>query len=122
MFMLQNEEFTGKSMKFYSSDGAIPEKRPRLTVSFAPLATHDQHVIPIHVFPNPFQKHIAIDGLSGIYEVTITDQQGREMHREKIEALNDSFLIDSLEDFPVGLYYVRVSDDKSVYVSKAFKI
>src|SRR5687768_5521664 len=121
MFMLQDEQFTGKSMKFYSSDAAIPEKRPRLVVSFSPLATNDQHVIPINVFPNPFQNYLSIDGLSGVFDVTITDQQGREMHREKIEALNDYLFIDSLEDFPVGLYFVRISTDERIYVSKAFK-
>ncbi|HUR30097.1 MAG TPA: DNRLRE domain-containing protein [Saprospiraceae bacterium] len=122
ILMLQDETGVGKAMKFYSSDAAIADKRPRLVIVYSTMsATNDVRAIPVAVSPNPFQQSFSVEGIEGNYTLTITDINGQVMHHEKGDN-TDSFLeIDQLDKLTPGFYYITVINNEKVLTGKAIK-
>lgn len=122
ILMLQDEQGVGKALKFYSSDGAVAEKRPRLVVVYSTgVGTNDIKATKVATSPNPFENSIAIDGLSGSYDVTMIDPAGKVIVNQKIESVGNTLQLDRLDGLTPGLYYIRAVDHDKVYFSTAFK-
>ena len=81
----------------------------------------------ISVYPNPASEQVMIDlrGFAAIpLEISIRDVHGRIIHAETTLAnVSDQFTQPiSLDGFPSGMYFVRVSDGKSVWSSAVVKM
>lgn len=122
MFMLQDETGVGKSMKFYSSDGAIEDKRPRLVVTYSTgVATKDLKTTSIKISPNPFDNTLSVNGISGTFDITILDQNGTVVSVQKTESVGNTVSVEQLDDLIPGMYYIRLAGNETTYLAKALK-
>lgn len=121
MFMLQNEEFDGKSMKFYSSDAAVADKRPKLVITWSTnVATREINAIPISVLPNPFSDHLTIEGFSGTYHLDVLGVDGNILSNETVNSPGDRIDL-QLGHLQPGIYFIRLKDNDKIYLGKAIK-
>lgn len=77
---------------------------------------------PIHFFPNPANDFVSI-GISSSNsinkaELTINDINGRFYLKQNLEKNNEKIYVG---DLPSGIYIVKVSNDKEVFVGKLIK-
>lgn len=122
MFMLQNETGVGKAMKFYSSDATVAEKRPRLVIVYSTTsATNEDKAIPVVISPNPFQNSVALQGIEGKYELSLTDMNGQVMYNETGDNSQSLLEIQQLEKLAPGFYYITVINNDKVLTGKAIK-
>src|SRR5687767_4607014 len=87
MFMLQTEQGLN-SMKFYSSDAANADERPRLEISFAPVSNEDLYLKHASIRPNPFDDSVIMENLEGNYLITISDVNGKQIHTAAVESVD----------------------------------
>ena len=123
IFMLQDETGVGKSMKFYSSDASVADKRPRLVVTYSTgVATHDPLYSPLRVYPNPFANFLKIETEPGIYEVIMTNPDGKIILTQTIETSGKVLTIKDLDRFISGVYFIRLSGNQNVIFTRAVKM
>jgi len=121
IFMLQNEEFDGKSMKFYSSDATVADKRPKLVITWSTnVATREINTIPISVSPNPFNDNLTIEGFSGTYHLDVLAVDGNILANETVTSIGDRIDL-QLGHLQPGLYFIRLKDNDKIYLGKAIK-
>ncbi len=120
MFMLQTEQGIS-SMKFYSSDGAIAEKRPLLQVTYGTVANKEIHFENAVIQPNPFSNAFVIRDLQGKYSVSISDMNGRTIYKVEAESTGNDLLINHLDDVPAGMYFINAIGKSDNYFGKIVK-
>ena len=122
ILMLQDETGVGKSMEFYSSDGPIEDKRPRLVVTYSTgVATNDIQTTSIKISPNPFENSLTVNGVSGSYDITVHDQNGTIVAEQKTESIGNTVYVEQLGDLIPGMYYIRLAGNEKTYLAKALK-
>src|SRR5690606_21696077 len=72
----------------------------------------------IAVYPNPAKSVLNISGLQNNSNVVITDVSGKIMANYTIN--NNQTSID-IHDFSSGVYFIRISNDELIYVTKFMK-
>ena len=80
--------------------------------------------VKIKVFPNPASEVVNIqfeEPVDGEIDVAILDSQGKLIKRETIEYAMVEKQI-NLQDFPAGIYYIRLTKGKLVNVYKVVKL
>jgi len=80
--------------------------------------------VKIKVYPNPASEVVNIqfeEPVDGEIDVAILDSQGKLIKRETIESAIVEKQI-NLQDFPAGIYYIRLTKDKLVNVYKVVKL
>jgi len=80
--------------------------------------------VKIKVYPNPASEVVNIqfeEPVDGEIDVAILDSQGKLIKRETIESAMVEKQI-NLQDFPAGIYYIRLTKDKLVNVYKVVKL
>jgi hypothetical protein len=120
MFMLQTEQGLN-SMKFYSSDGANPDERPRLEITYATVANKDAYIKESSIRPNPFDESIILENLNGKFLIYITDVNGKNVFATEKESVGGEIIVDNLSNLPRGIYFVSAENESIRYFSKAVK-
>ena len=64
----------------------------------------EEHESPIHLYPNPADDHIRLEGFEGEAEISIFNAQGLKVKTTTLSGNNDIFI----GDLAPGLYLVRV--------------
>lgn len=80
--------------------------------------------VKIKVYPNPASEVVNIqfeEPVDGEIDVAILDSQGKLIKRETIESAMVEKQI-NLQDFPAGIYYIRLTKGKLVNVYKVVKL
>lgn len=80
--------------------------------------------VKIKVYPNPASEVVNIqfeEPVDGEIDVAILDSQGKLIKRETIESAIVEKQI-NLQDFPAGIYYIRLTKGKLVNVYKVVKL
>ena len=80
--------------------------------------------VKIKVYPNPASEVVNIqfeEPVDGEIDVAILDSQGKLIKRETIESAMLEKQI-NLQDFPAGIYYIRLTKGKLVNVYKVVKL
>ncbi|HUR31430.1 MAG TPA: DNRLRE domain-containing protein [Saprospiraceae bacterium] len=120
MFMLQTEQGLN-SMKFYSSDAANPDERPRLEITYATVANNDVFFQETSIRPNPFDHSIILENLNGKFLINITDVSGRNVFTAKEESVDGKIVLNNLFNLSKGIYFVTAENESQRYFSKAVK-
>ena len=74
-----------------------------VTVTDTPVGIHENNKVELDVFPNPVNGFLTVKGIIG--RASIYDVHGRLM------IITETPSID-LREFPKGIYFIRVSDDR----------
>lgn len=122
IFMLQDEQFTGKSVKFYSSDAQDPDKRPKLVITYSTnVSTRDVNYIPVTISPNPFVNSFNVNIPSGSYRTTVYDVKGKVLITSDLESDGQTVQVVDANRLSPGTYHVRLEGKGRVYYGKAVK-
>lgn len=85
--------------------------------SYSPVAAVEPNVeanIEVAVYPNPFLQRMVVKGLESGTEVTMTDLNGKELHRETVSGqVHEMHLPSGLHQ---GVYFLRTSDQRVIKV------
>lgn len=120
IFMLQNEQGVS-AMKFYSSDGAIADKRPMLQITYGTVANNEISFKKANVQPNPFTNAFVIRDLEGKYDISISDMNGSKLLSFNVENNGNELLINQANYLPAGIYLLKATGEKGNYISKIIK-
>jgi len=71
----------------------------------------------VSVYPNPAQNTLYFDDIKQVKEVMITDISGKRIYKSR-HIVNNSMDISSLK---TGLYFIKISTEKELFVSKFIK-
>jgi hypothetical protein len=108
-------------LKQYDTDGASSQFDP-VSVELA-----EDHIGVYEVMPNPFLSRIRVDYYtdhSQVVSVTIVNNIGKIMRSETIDCPNGYTPIDldNLDDFPPGIYFILLSDDRKQKLTRIIKL
>ena len=120
MFMLQTEQGLN-SMKFYSSDAANADERPKLEVTFSTVANNDIYFKETSIKPNPFDHSLILENLNGKYLINISDVNGKNVFSTEKESVGGEIILGNLDYLPKGIYFVTANGESEIYFSKAVK-
>jgi hypothetical protein len=121
MLRLQNEEVF-RRVVFASSDHPDDTKHPKLEVCYTfGTATNDFTVRPLIAHPNPFTNEIVLEGLSGNFEITISDVNGKLIFAQKADAVIDQVRLQDIGTLNAGIYVISANNGKEVYMTKMAK-
>ena len=122
IFMLQDEQFTGKSVKFYSGDTQNPDKRPKLVITYSTsVSTKEASYTPVNIHPNPFTTSLHVSVPSGSYNVTIFDLNSKVLFQNTLESDGKTLHVDDANILSPGIYHVKLEGKDLVYYGKAVK-
>lgn len=79
------------------------------------LGLNENTLSNVKVYPNPFQNELIINGESG--DVSITDLTGKEMTSTQY----NQYVQINTTDFPSGIYFVTIQNEKGVFTQKISK-
>jgi hypothetical protein len=71
------------------------------------------------VYPNPFDDHIVISGISETAKVSISDLSGRTI-AEYVNISNNQ-TISNLEKLTSGVYFLKIEEGKNQFTQKLIK-
>lgn len=78
----------------------------------------------ISVYPNPFTRHITINGVSDVqqtYEVKVFNSMGSVIKHENVKEDHKGLLFLELPEVPPGVYLVSVQSEQSIFSVMAVK-
>ncbi|WP_459211126.1 T9SS type A sorting domain-containing protein [Aquimarina rhabdastrellae] len=81
------------------------------------LSVVDHELNQIQLTPNPVTNHFKISGISNNAQISIYDMNGRNL--KKIHMTNDQ--LTSVEELPIGVYFVRITQGNERKVIKVVK-
>ncbi len=79
-----------------------------------PSATNELGAETIKIYPNPTKSSVQIDGNLVVKKVALIDLQGRKRKEVSSRSI-------SLEDMPVGIYFLKITTEQGNLVRKVFK-
>ena len=121
------EAIKATASQAYQPDSLLGWGIPNYQTAYTSLSVHNQDVgNALITYPNPVTNRITLgfpDALHGKYNVEIIDVQGKVVFSLKgNEASIRSLQINSLGDFPSGIYLVKVSNGTLVFSGRFVKI
>lgn len=77
------------------------------------------------IFPNSFENYLIVEsniGIKGNLEIEIVDISGRVFYNNSIELNQISeYKIEGLDNLKAGIYFCRITNNKSLFVKKIIK-